>query len=302
MRQTGTTRDARAFVLALTLLGLAVSEPIRAQVATRSDSAASAAAHPDLNGWREAGLSALGTGLLLSGRFVDVRFRHVPAEGYDPHRLDLSLDRGTVGDLDARAAGISNWTRNAAIAFPFAVSLATTPGGTRTSGLARTAVVHAETFLISQGITLLGKNLLGRARPYAYVPAFARPDGSSYDVTKSRTFASMPSGHASTAWTGAAMGLTEYLLNRPEAAWWERAAVGFAGGALAGATSALRVEAGQHFPSDVVAGAGIGVVVGVTVPLLHRGDRSLPSPKSWLQVTGGVLVGTLLGTLAAERF
>jgi len=98
------------------------------------------------------------------------------------------------------------------------------------------------------------------------------------------------------------MGLTEYMLNRPEAAWWERTAVGFVGGALAGATSALRVEAGQHFPSDVVAGAGIGMAVGVTVPLLHRGDRSIPSPKSWLQMTGGVLVGSLLGTLAAEKF
>jgi len=295
-------RNARASCLAFAFLPLAISGPIQAQAVARSDSASSVAAHPDLDGWREAGLSVLGTGLLLSGRFVDGPVRNVPAEGYDPRGIDLSLDRGAVGELHLGASRASNWTRNVAIGFPFAVSLATSPGGQRTSGLARTAIVHAETMLISQGITVLSKKLWGRARPYAYLPALDRPEGSAYDVTQDRTFFSMPSGHASTAWTGAAMGLTEYMLNRPKAPWWERAAVGFAGGALAGATSALRVEAGQHFPSDVLAGAGIGVAVGVTVPLLHRGDRSIPSLKSWLEMTGGVLVGSFLGTVAAEGF
>jgi len=260
------------------------------------------ATRPSLHGWREAGLSALGTSLLLYGGLADVRFREIPAKGLDPLGIDFGLDRGAVGDLHPGASDVSDWTRNVAMAFPFAVSLATSPGGSRTSGLGRTTVVYAEAVLISQGLTVLGKKMLGRARPYAYVPALARPDGSSYDVTQSRTFVSMPSGHSSSAWTGAAMGMTEYMLNRPEAPWWERAAVGFAGGALAGSTSALRVEAGQHFPSDVLAGAGIGMAVGVTLPLLHRGDRSIPAAKSWLELAGGVLVGSFLGTLAAERF
>jgi len=297
-----TTRCARACGFALAILPLAVSMPIRAQSAASADSATSAAVHPSLHGWREAGLSVLGAGLLVSGHFTDVRYRAVPVDGYDPLRIDWSLDRGEVGDLNPGASTLSNWTRNASIAFPLALSLATSPGGARTSGLARTAVVQGEAMLISGGLITLGKKLLGRARPYAYVPALARPDGFSYDVTQERTFVSMPSGHSSTAWTGAALGLTEYMLNRPVAPWWERAAVGFAGGALAGATSALRVEAGQHFPSDVLAGAGIGIAVGVTVPLLHRGDRRIPSAKSWLQMTGGVLVGSFLGTLAADRF
>jgi len=296
------TRNARACALALAFLPLAFSGPIQAQAVLLRDTTSVVATRPALHGWREAGLSALGTGLVLSGHFAGGRYRAVPAEGYDPLRIDWSLDRGAVGELDPGASSLSNWTRNAAIAFPYAVSLATSPGGSRTSGLARTAVVHAEAMLISGGLSLLGKNLVGRARPYAYVASLARPDGSSYDVTQNRTFDSMPSGHSATAWTGAALGLTEYMLNRPEAAWWERSAVGFAGGALAGATSALRVEAGQHFPSDVLAGAGIGIATGVTLPLLHRGDRRIPSPKAWLQLTGGVLVGSLLGTLAAERF
>lgn len=298
-------RDARAFTLAVAFLPLAISGPVRAQTVARSDSASSVAAvaaQPHLDGWREGGLSLVGSGLLLSGRFIDAPLRDVPTEGLDPLRISSSLDRGAVGELNTRASSVSDWTRNAALAFPFAVSLATSPDGARKSGLARTAVVHAETLLISGGLTQLGKKLLGRTRPYAYVSAPSRPDGTAYDVTQGRTFLSMPSGHASAAWAGTAMGLTEYMLNRPQAPWWERAAVGFSGGALAGVTSALRVEAGQHFPSDVLAGAGIGVVTGVTIPLLHRGDRRIPSPKSWLQMTGGVLVGTFLGTLVAESF
>jgi membrane-associated phospholipid phosphatase len=302
MHELRISRTARACGLASAFLALAVSAPVRAQAAAGGDSATTTVARPALHVWREAGLSVVGTGLVFSGHLTDVRYRAVPADGYDPLRLDWSLDRGAVGELDPGASNLSNWTRNAAIAFPYAVSLATSPGGGRMGGLARTAVVHGEAMLISGGLILLGKNLVGRARPYAYVSSLARPKGSSYDVTQQRTFDSMPSGHSATAWTGAAMGLTEYMLNRPVAPWWERAAVGFAGGALAGTTSALRVEAGQHFPSDVLAGAGIGIAVGVTIPLLHRGDRRIPSLKSWLQMTGGVLVGSLVGTLAAERF
>lgn len=299
MNKTRMMGRARTSVVALALVTVAVG-PLQAQA--RSDSASSKATQPALHGWREAGLTAAGASLLFSGALTNVRFRDVPAEGLNPLGLDFRFDRGSVGDLHPGASRMSDWTRNAAVAFPFALSLATSPGGTRTRGLARTAVVHAEAMLISQGLTLLGKKMLGRPRPYAYVPALDRPDGTSYDVTLDRTFVSMPSGHASSAWAGAALGLTEYMLSRPEAAWWERAGVGFVGGALAGATSALRVEAGQHFPSDVLAGAGIGIGVGVAVPLLHRGDRPIPGARSWLEMTGGVLVGTLLGTLAAERF
>jgi membrane-associated phospholipid phosphatase len=96
--------------------------------------------------------------------------------------------------------------------------------------------------------------------------------------------------------------MTEYLLRHPEAGWVSRAAVGLVGGALAGATSTLRVEAGQHFPTDVVVGAGIGIAAGVVVPLVHRGRRGMPSTRAWLQTTGGAVAGTVLGMLFAGRY
>lgn len=292
-------RSARAACIGIAILSTVVS-PVHGQAGARGDSARVRAVQPDLHGWREIGLSVLGGSFLLSAHLAPVQFRAVPTDGFDLREIGFSLDRSAVGEASTGASAFSNWTRNAAMVFPFAVNLATGTRGARASGFARTAVVYAETMLMSQGLTFLGKKLLGRPRPYAYLPAAARPRDSSYDVTRDRTFVSMPSGHSSSAWTGAAMGLTEYLLNRPVAPWWERVGIGFIGGALAGATSALRVEAGQHFPSDVIAGAGIGMAVGVTIPLLHRGSRDLPSRKAWLQTAGGVLLGSLLGAAASD--
>ena len=289
--------------MGLLITALCLPTSALAQVTASRDSASTPAGlHPDLHVWREAGLSVLGGGLLLSGYLAPITFRDVPAQGFDPVEIDWSLDRRVIGDHSPGVSVYSDWTRNAAIIFPLVLTATTSPRDARWSGLGRTAVVHAETLLISQGLSLLGKKVLGRARPYAYLPATVRPNESSYDVSRERTFRSMPSGHSLSAWAGATMGMTEYLLSRPEASWLARAGVGFLGGALAGATSSLRVEAGQHFPSDVVAGAGLGIVVGVTIPLLHRGARSGPSSRAWLQMTGGALLGTLLGSVAVQEF
>jgi membrane-associated phospholipid phosphatase len=45
----------------------------------------------------------------------------------------------------------------------------------------------------------------------------------------------------------------------------------YGGAVVAGAGMAfLRMFAGKHFPTDVLAGATVGAAVGLTVPLLHR--------------------------------
>jgi membrane-associated phospholipid phosphatase len=212
------------------------------------------------------------------------------------------VDRDVVGNRSLGANTASNWTRNGARVFPFVLALATGQQGERWHDFGLRSVVYAEAFFVTFGVTHLGKVMFGRARPYAYLSEQERPDDSHYDVSRKHTFLSMPSGHASSAWTGAVLGMTDHLLRRPEASWIERAGVGFLGGALAGSTSALRTEAGQHFSSAVLAGTGVGVATGVTVSLLHRGEQPWPSSGAWLQMTAGALAGTALGVLLARGY
>lgn len=257
---------------------------------------------PELRLGREAGLTGLGSTLLVVGYSVGGDVGTVPVEGLPPGEVGWEIDSRTIGAVSRRADRISDWTRAGALAFPLALSFAQYTGGDRWRALGGSMVVYGETVLLSQGLTLLAKNVVGRARPYAYLSAADRPSGTDYDTSAGRTFRSMPSGHASAAWAGAALGMTEYLLNRPDAGWPRRMTVGFVGGALAGATSSLRVMAGQHFPSDVLAGAGIGTAVGVTLPLLHRGEgRAAPTARAWLEVAAGAVLGVSIGIVTAPH-
>ena len=258
--------------------------------------------YPELRLTREFVLAGTGAGLLVVASFLELHRREVPEQGLPVSEIALALDRTSVGRYSRSAEVASDWTRNTALLLPIALTLAVAPNTDPWDAVGRRGVVYAETLLISLGATVLGKNAFGRPRPYSYLSAGLRPDHSSYDITSDRTFRSMPSGHSSSAWTGAAITMTEHLLSRPGAGWPERAGVGFLAGALGGTTSALRVAAGQHFPSDVLAGAAVGLVTGVAVPLLHRGERPIPSVRGWLPTVGGALGGTLLGLVVARGY
>lgn len=297
VHRSGTRRWRNCTLLGL-LVALVPPSGIRAQVDTLPQT------YHQLGTAQEIGLGGLGLGLFGVGYAVSTDLRDVPVQGLSGSDIGWRLDRGTLDDADlATEANIaSDWTRTSALLFPLVLSVASQRNGDPWGSLSRSSVVYAETLLISQGLTLIAKNTIGRARPYAYVPATNRPHELAYDVTQERTFRSMPSGHASAAWAASSMGMTEYLLNRPSASWLRRAAVGFAGGALAGATASLRVEAGQHFPTDVLAGTAIGVAVGVTIPLLHRGQAPAPSARSWLHMSSGAILGGLLGSIVGLEF
>jgi membrane-associated phospholipid phosphatase len=251
--------------------------------------------YPELETRREVVLLGVGVGLVVSGMLVPVETVAVPAEGLDPEGIAWGFDRDIVGNRSTSAATASDWTRNAAMAFPIALAFTFGEPGARWDAVARRGVVYAESLGFSLGTTMLGKVLVGRARPYAFLPASDRPDDPGYDVTRDRTFYSHPSGHSASAWNGAAIAATEHLLTRPDAHWVERFGIGFVGGGLAGATASLRVEAGQHFPSDVLAGAGLGIASGIALPLVHRGELPLPSWSAVLQSLAGVVSGTLVG-------
>lgn len=250
---------------------------------------------------REVWLLSIAGRLQVTTQMVREPVRRLPVAGLDPTAIDWSLDRGVVGPSEPASGRASNRMRDAAALFPIVLSTFLARSSEPWRDLVAGGAVYAEALLITSTATQLGKTLIGRPRPGAYLPQPESPGSRGPVPVGAGAFHSMPSSHASVAWTGAAVAFTSHLLLRPDAGWFERSGVGFVGGALAGAASALRVRSGAHFPSDVVAGAGIGIASGVLVPLAHRGDRPLPSREAWLQTIGGTAAGTILGVLLGSR-
>jgi membrane-associated phospholipid phosphatase len=253
--------------------------------------------YPTLQTTREVIVSSAGAAVVIAAFAIPIDVREVPPRGLDPADIRFSIDRRIVGNQSIDAANASDWTRNAAFLMPLALAAFTGPGDRRWHRMGRRAAIYGEAFLLTMGLTALGKSGFSRPRPFTYLSDDERPDDPYYDPTVERAFVSMPSGHASSAWTATGLTVTEFLLNEPAASAWGRAGVGFVGGALAGATAALRVHAGQHFPTDVAVGSLLGLGSGVAVPLLHHGATPLPSTRAWLQTSAGMLVGTVTGVL-----
>lgn len=286
--------------------------PVRSAVPGSGGTGASAGAggggiaetrpYPTFRIRREVAIAAVGSAALLGSALTPLAPPDVPRGGFDPANLRWSVDRQAVRSPRAAAMVRSDVMVAAATLLPLAVVASWDSSTPRWERLARTAALHAEVLLVAHGTVLLTKRLVARPRPCTYLPEPIRSGGGHCDVRETRTFQSMPSGHASSAWSGATMALTEQLLNRPHAGWVERAGVGALGGMLATTTSVLRVSAGEHFASDVLLGSGIGILTGVTLPILHRGERPWPSWSAVLQGAGGLVVGSVAGAVVVQLF
>lgn len=258
------------------------------------------AIHPQAQWQLDLPLLALGVGAEALGDRMGAELRLVPAEGLDPSAIRLGMDRRALGRVVPWAAGASDRTRDAALALPLALCVASAPAGHRLRAPLQRAVLLLEAEMITDGLITIFKRSVSRPRPYAYLGESDRPSDGRYDVSSVPAFESFPSGHTAVAWRAASFAITDHLLTRPDADWREHAAVGFVGGALAAGTAVLRVEAGVHFPSDVITGSAIGIVGGAGVPWLHRytmGRERAPLPRgaAWL----GAVAGTLTGIGAA---
>lgn len=110
--------------------------------------------------------------------------------------------------------------------------------------------------LIASGmITPVVSTLVGRERPTEEQGAY------SFHPFEGRSF---PSGHATQAFAVASVIATSY-----DQLWVKAAAYG-----VASVTAYSRVQRGKHFPTDVVAGAAIGTLVGHSVVHFNRKLRS----------------------------
>ncbi len=132
-----------------------------------------------------------------------------------------------------------------------------------------TGAMYAETLGIAVGFSLSLKSVVFRYRPYAYSAApaaFANPDIVN----------SFPSNHTTLAFASAIFAGYVFDSSHPDSPY--RWAVWGAGLSLATTTAVLRVLSGDHFLSDVVAGAALGAACGFIVPRLHTIGAGEPRP------------------------
>jgi len=138
-------------------------------------------------------------------------------------------------------------------------------------------IAHAVTGILVQGL----KHSLGRPRPRLH-----QEDTFVTGPTLEAGYDSFPSGHAAASFAVAAVLATHF----PR---WARPAY-----ALAGFVALTRIFRGAHFVSDVVAGIGLGLVVGTLVVAPRhqwriRVQACVVPAVSWL-VAGGALLWLLV--------
>ncbi|MBO4532561.1 MAG: phosphatase PAP2 family protein [Treponema sp.] len=203
----------------------------------------------------------LSFGTLLSGSaLVCDKFVHLKKNNYNA--ADWSIN--DVPDLDALFARPYSkplhivGTGTAALVLLSPAMFAVLPQ----SEWLTVGTMYTETLLLANGIKEWLKLLVYRARPYMYF------DGYPQDkLTEGDWNCSFPSGHSTLAFAGAAFTTMLYCQYFPDSKY--KYAVAGASFGVAALTGILRMASGNHFFTDVLAGAVIGTACGIAVPYMH---------------------------------
>lgn len=189
----------------------------------------------------------------------------------DPRELP-GFDRFAVGLHSGAAATASDWTIWLAFAAP-PVADAALLGFSRP--LLEDVVVFGEALSVDAFLTTVAKYAVQRPLPLTYA-GNAGLERSQYG------YRSFFSGHTSSAFAALGAAAMTARLRYGER-WWPWAAAAVVGTGV----GVERVLAGRHFPSDVVAGAAVGLGVGIAVPWLHeRGDVTLTAGARGVGLAG----------------
>jgi undecaprenyl-diphosphatase len=193
----------------------------------------------------------------------------------------LSIDRGAISQtIDPHAATYSNIGLYTAIGFAVLDPILS---GLRdgTDALLVDAFMYAESGSLALTLTDVTKIAVRRPRPIDYIHCGTAAQQAGPGCTSTDLGLSFFSGHTSGV---SAVGATATYLAfvrspRSPRPW---ITLGLAT-ALAAFVGYERVRAGEHFPTDVIAGAMAGAAIGVLVPHLHRHKEE--APRVWIGVT-----------------
>jgi len=192
---------------------------------------------------------AVGAALAVTPRVFGWGPDRSPCAPCDPARLP-AVDRWAVRD-PRPAWGLVSWLALGGLAVVSIADVAAEEG----SGPYLTAM--AEAVVWTNAATEMLKAGVGRPRPVLYTP------GAAEAATDRENLRSFPSGHTSTAFAIA----TAYWLARRDLDGTPGAAAWAAAGAAA-TVGLLRILAGKHFTTDVLAGALLGIAGGAAVHVI----------------------------------
>ena len=171
------------------------------------------------------------------------------------------VDRGAANNWSPASARASDIVRSTSLLLP---AFFLTNHHTKKE-ISMLLVMSLEVLTTNYGATQLTKNIVNRARPFTY-----NTDLSFTTRSKKNDKLSFFSGH--TSHTAAfsffiAKVLTDYhpnASNKFKVIIWSMAVL------IPASTAVLRVKAGKHFPTDVIAGYVVGASIGYLIPQLHK--------------------------------
>lgn len=179
-----------------------------------------------------------------------------------------AFDRWSIGASSETADVLSDALLWSVVASPFAASAIDAALGepeNRERAFFDDTLVSLEAIAATALLTAAIKVAVRRPRPLTYDPTMSKLERFEGDARLS-----FPSGHASLSFAAATvLALTLFEAHTGLVA---RAPAILVHGAAA-TVAALRIAAGKHFLSDVLAGASLGVAVGLVVARLHEADE-----------------------------
>lgn len=212
------------------------------------------------------GLVVFGTSRLFVEEYMQ------PSCGLDCDKADVNpFDRTVIGNYSDTSATISDISVGLAMSLPFAFSvldtLVTDPSDGWT-GYGKDTLVLTETLSLTLCMNNFLNFLIRRPRPLVYDENVADDHRLMGDSALS-----FPSGHTASAFAMATAYSRLFMQRHPDSPLVIPMWIGTY--SLATTTGVFRATAGDHFWTDIIAGAVMGVCMGLLVPWMH--ERKQPS-------------------------
>lgn len=211
---------------------------------------------------------ALGSGIVALG-LLDIKLQYDLSVLTESDISNLQSDQVFSVDrfaTDLRSLSADRWSDNthyASTALPLFL-LATDH---TKSDLLIIGIMLVESIGLNTSLTMLTKNLFKRERPFTYNSTVSLSDKQVRSARQS-----FISGHASNSATLGFFTAKVFSDLHPESKW--KPVVWAVCAGLPAAVSGLRVGAGKHFLTDVLAGYALGGFIGYIIPETHKRNNS----------------------------